>query len=352
MRIDFLIIGQGLAGSLLAWELSQRGASILIIDNGTENASQIAAGLVNPITGMRWVKSSDVDILLPAAKRCYQQLAAVFGQAFYIEKPMLRAMRSDAEFRQAQKRRHDVAYQAYLDEPHLPGAHPYNIPMPYGSVLQQQTGYLLTRALLTRLKDFFIARNSYRLADFHPEAIELGPLLRWQDVTPKRIIFCEGYQAIHNPWFSWLPFQAAKGEILTLSHQQTLPDVLLNYGNWLIPSARQQSRIGATFSHDPLDNIPTATARTQLLSGLMAFSPALAQAEVTAHHANVRPCTLDKQPFLGFHPTHPPLAIFNGFGAKGSLQIPWYSQRFADTLLHNSPPPATIQRYYATHFPT
>jgi len=351
MPIDFLIIGQGLAGSLLAWELSQRGASILIIDNGAENASQIAACLINPITGMRLVKSSEVDSLLPTAKRCYQQLAAVFGQTFYIEKPLLRVMRSDAEFRQTQKRRQDAAYQAYLDDPYLPGINPYQLPSPFGSVLQQQTGYLRTRSLLKHLQDFFIAKNSYRLADFHPEAIEFCPQLRWQDVTPKKIIFCEGYQAIHNPWFSWLPFQAAKGEILTLAHQQNLPDALLNYGNWLIPLTEQQSRIGATFSHDPLDTFPTQDAKIQLLSGLSAFSPDLAQAEVIAHHANIRPCTLDKQPFLGFHPTLSQLAIFNGFGAKGSLQIPWYSQRFADTLLDNTASPASIQRHYDTHFP-
>ncbi|MDD2725489.1 MAG: FAD-binding oxidoreductase [Methylovulum sp.] len=352
MPIDFLIIGQGLAGSLLAWELTRRGASVLIIDNGTENASQIAAGLINPITGMRWVKSSDVDVLLPTAKRCYQQLAAFFRQDFYIEKPMLRVLRNDAEFRQAQKRRQDMAYHTYLDTPKPPDTNPHGLATPYGSVRQQQTGYLLTRLLLNRLKDFFIARHSYRTADFFPETIEFQPQLRWHDITPKQIIFCEGYQAIHNPWFSWLPFQAAKGEILTLAHQQNLPDTLLNYGNWLIPLTNKQSRIGATFSHEPLDTIPTAAARTELLGKLTAFSPDLAQADVIAQHANVRPCTLDKQPFLGLHPSHPQLAVFNGFGAKGSLQIPWYSQRFADTLLNNTPPPATIQRHYATHFPT
>ena len=90
MNIDFLIIGQGLAGSLLAWELIQRDCKVVIIDNGKENASLVAAGLINPITGMRFVKSTDIDTLLPIAKQCYSQLADVFQQTFYIEKPMLR----------------------------------------------------------------------------------------------------------------------------------------------------------------------------------------------------------------------------------------------------------------------
>jgi len=60
MMIDFLIVGQGLAGSLLAWELIQRGCSVLVVDKGEENASQVAAGLINPVTGIRFVKSGSV----------------------------------------------------------------------------------------------------------------------------------------------------------------------------------------------------------------------------------------------------------------------------------------------------
>ncbi|MEY3106856.1 MAG: hypothetical protein RIT35_1029, partial [Pseudomonadota bacterium] len=116
MTIDFLIIGQGLAGSLLAWELINRGCNIIIIDNGKENASQIAAGLINPVTGMRFVKSTNVDNLLPTAKRCYSQLANIFQQIFYVEKPMLRFFRDDKELEQCINRTHDANYLDYLGE--------------------------------------------------------------------------------------------------------------------------------------------------------------------------------------------------------------------------------------------
>ncbi|POZ52841.1 NAD(P)/FAD-dependent oxidoreductase [Methylovulum psychrotolerans] len=350
MPVDFLIIGQGLAGSLLAWELIQRGSSVLVVDNGQENASQIAAGLINPVTGLRLVKSTEADTLLPVAKHCYQQLASVFGQPFYIEKPMLRLLHSPAQYQQAEKRLRDDAYQAYLATLYPPNTSAYGLSNPDGAVVQQQTGYLLTRPLLACLRGFLLAQNSYRQAAFHPDDLRLNPL-RWQDIKPKRLIFCEGYHAQHNPWFSWLPFQPAKGEILTLAHHQPLPDALLNYGHWLLPLNSQHSRIGATFTHNATDTEPTAQGRQQLLAGLAALSADLVQAELTAHHANIRPCTLDKQPFLGYHPQHPQLAIFNGFGAKGSLQIPWYSQRFADSLLNNTPAPGAISRHYAAHYP-
>jgi len=350
MNIDFLIIGQGLAGSLLAWELIQRNCKVVIIDNGKENASQIAAGLINPITGIRFVKSDYVDTLLPAAKQCYSQLADVFQQTFYMEKPMLRLFRSVKELTHCLKRLDNPGYRDYLGPITLPNQPVKKIATPFGFLQQKQTGYLLTRPLLSRLQDFFIARECYRLADIDYQDIQLQPSLRWQDIFPRQIIFCEGHHATNNPWFSWLPFQPVKGEILTLEHQIELPDKILNYGNWLIPLNSHHIRIGATFDRENLNTLPTERGKNDLLNALKPIHVNLAQAILINHQANIRPCTLDKQPFIGNHPQYPQLGIFNGFGAKGSLQIPWYSQRFVDALLNNTPLPFTIQRHYATHF--
>jgi glycine/D-amino acid oxidase-like deaminating enzyme len=350
MFIDYLIIGQGLAGSLLAWELIQRNCKVVIIDNGRENASQVAAGLINPITGMRFVKSSDVDTLLPTAKQCYLELAEFFQQTFYIEKPMLRLFRSDKELLRCLKRLDNPGYQNYLGAI-MPLDRPINnLATPYGFLEQKQTGYLLTRLLLTCLKDFFIARQCYRQIDLDYQDIQLQPSLRWQDIFPRKIIFCEGHHATKNPWFSWLPFQPVKGEILTLEHQIRLPDKILNFGDWLIPIKSNHVRIGATFDRENLNILPTGRGKSDLLKSIKSISANLTQATLINHQANIRPCTLDKQPFTGHHPQHPQLAIFNGFGAKGSLQIPWYSQHFVDALLNNTPLPSNIQRHYATHF--
>lgn len=348
--IDFLIIGQGLAGSLLAWELMQRGCKVVVVDNGLDNASQVAAGLINPVTGMRFVKSADVDTLLPAARQCYSQLADFFQQDFFIEKPMLRLFRSDSEAKNAVKRLGNPDYQAYLGDiqPNIPLG---QLATPFGLLEQKQTGYLLTKPLLSCLKAYFIAKNSYRLASFDYRNVQLQPSLRWQDIVSKRIIFCEGHMATQNPWFSRLPFQSVKGEILTLEHRHQLPDKILNYGNWLIPLNASQIRIGATFDREHPDTRTTEQAKHDLLNALEQISPGLTHATLIAHQANVRPCTLDKRPFIGEHPQHRQLAIFNGFGAKGSLQIPWHSRLFADTLLNGTalPHSCNIQRHYETH---
>ncbi len=344
MNIDFLIIGQGLAGSLLAWQLIQQGRKVIVVDNGLENASQVAAGLINPITGMRLVKSADVDTLLPVAKQCYADLASFFQQDFYIEKPMLRIFNSAKEQINCQKRLNNPDYQPYLGDMHTALD---SLNTPFGTVTQQQTGYLLTRPLLACLKNFFVANDCYRPLAFDVADIQLQPTLHWQDISPKRIIFCEGYLATQNPYFAWLPFQAVKGEILTLAHSHQLPDVILNYGHWLIPLNSHRVRIGATFDWKNLNNQPTELGKQTLFDSLKTVLDNFHYTTLQ-HQANVRPCTLDKQPFIGFHPQHPQLGVFNGFGAKGSLQIPWYSQLFANSLLNNTdlPSAANIQRYH------
>ncbi|MCX7097828.1 MAG: FAD-binding oxidoreductase [Methylococcales bacterium] len=352
MELDHLIIGQGLAGSLLAWELIRRGSKVIIVDNGLESASQVAAGLINPITGKRLVKSSDVDHLLPIAKQYYAQLAETFAQTFYIEKPMLRLFRSDTERALCHKRFQDPAYHAYLDPLSCPDDIISPLVARFGYVQQKQTGYLLTVPLLQCLKSFFIDRGCYRLAAVDYQDIQLQPTLSWQAYRPKQLIFCEGYLASQNPWFSWLPFQLAKGEILTLAHQSQLPDNIINFGEWLIPLTGQLVRLGASFDHKNLNTQATEQGKHDLLTALKPIWADSVNALTIKHQAHIRPCTLDKQPFLGFHPHYPQLALFNGFGAKGSLQIPSYCQRFADALIDGSPVPSAIQRHYATHFPT
>ncbi len=345
-HVDYLIIGQGLAGSLLSWELIKQGSSIYLLDNQQENASQIAAGLINPITGMRLVKSNKLDTLLPCAKLTYKELSQFFKQDFYIEKPMLRILRNEKEILKFQQRTQDRSYLDYL-ETELKSA-TASIRAPLGIIQQKQTGYLLTKQLLACLKRFLQENQCYQASQFNYQELHFDKGISWQDITAKKIIFCEGYQAIYNPWFKYLPFQLAKGEILTLTAKQALAPELLNYGHWFIPLSEHQFRTGATFDNINLNINPTDQGKNTLLKALIQVMPMLDSATIDKQQANIRPTTLDKMPLIGLHPEHKNLAIFNGFGAKGSLQIPYYSKRFVQYLLHEHPIAAEVscQRFF------
>ncbi|MGM0595228.1 MAG: NAD(P)/FAD-dependent oxidoreductase [Pseudomonadota bacterium] len=348
-ELDSLILGQGLAGSLLAMELIGRGERVLVVDDGHRSASSTAAaGLINPVTGQRMVKTVGVDACLPHAVQRYRELEQRLTLPLLMEKPMWRLLRREKEQQVWQKRKRDEGYGDYLGrwlasrelEP------PFIAPL--GGFVQRHTGYLDTAALLTALRQQLQQSGSYRQVSLSYDELALEDgLVRIGGLVSRRLIFCEGYRAMHNPWFDWLPFTPAKGEILSLQLTQPLPDVLVNAGRWLMPRGNGEYRLGATYEHDRLDSEPTETARNSLLGALPRILRRPGQYQVTGQQAGVRPATSDRRPFIGWHPRWPQLGIFNGFGSKGSLLIPWYATRFVDNLLHDAPLPsdADIRRY-------
>jgi glycine/D-amino acid oxidase-like deaminating enzyme len=329
----------------------QRHYRVLVLDNGEENASQVAAGLINPITGQRLVKSHDLEFLLPKASALYKQLGEAFLQTFLVEMPMLRILQTASEWEYAQQRFTQHEYQSYL-QPCI--TFPPGVNKGFGICLQTKTAYLRTRLLLSRLKEFFITQNSYRQTRLDYHQLVFRPSIVWENIQASHIVFCEGYHALANPWFGKLPFQLAKGEILTGKMPgQSLANIL-NYRHWLIPLHTDHFKTGASFEHKWQTLLPTATAKAELLNTLQTVYPAFAGFDIYEHKAGIRPATLDKQPFVGAHPHYANVHIFNGFGAKGSLSIPWYVQHFITALEQSTPLAAHCHtgRYYATHFAT
>ncbi|WGS87464.1 FAD-dependent oxidoreductase [Methylomonas sp. UP202] len=350
MKIDVLIVGQGLAGSLLAWTLLRRRLRVVLVDDGRESASKVAAGLINPITGRRWVKAAYLSQMLPAAMSCYQALANHFGQAFFVEMPMLRLLRDERDRQRVIARLEDPIYEGFLT---FDATLPVGLRSPFGAVLQTSTGFLRTEALLARIREALLAMGVYRTAELDCRQIALEPELRWRELAPRRIVFCEGHRARFNPWFGGLPFQPAKGEILTGVTTGSLPEIMLNYRQWLVPLGDGGFKTGATYDTTQLDAVPTEAGKQELLADLRAVYPASVDIRIEQHRAGIRPTTLDKQPFLGCHPRHRNLYIFNGFGSKGSLTIPWLAERFADFLQQRADLPAwcDVSRYHDSHFP-
>src|SRR5687768_9443239 len=102
MRADILIVGQGLAGTWLAWELERAGISFEVVDAGHgKAASSLAAGIINPITGRRFVKSWRIETLLPAAGVAYREMEKAVGRPIWREIRVRRLFADDRERRLA-----------------------------------------------------------------------------------------------------------------------------------------------------------------------------------------------------------------------------------------------------------
>ena len=86
----FIVVGQGIAGSCLALELADRGARVEIVDDGGGSAAcLVAAGVINPITGKRLVKSWRSSVAHPRAREFYRSLEARLGKRFFHDRKIL-----------------------------------------------------------------------------------------------------------------------------------------------------------------------------------------------------------------------------------------------------------------------
>jgi len=339
--LDVLIIGQGLAGSLLAWTLLRRGLRLRILDDGhRSSASVAAAGLVNPLGGMRFNRLPHLEDCLASAMALYDQLASSLGMPLWHPLPMVRLFRSAEQIRFYRRRCDDPRCAPYLDAAFAPGDSGHVLHDPHGGFRQHHTGYVPVATLLTALRSHFLAHGLLQHQAVDPAAVRLHPgRVELAGLQARRLVFCEGYRATANPWFPWLPLQPAKGEIITLDSTVPLPDEIINGAHWLIPLHQGGWRCGATQDHAHLDERITGEGRRALLDGVQALLGRPVDVQVSAQHAGVRPNTSDRRPLLGAHPQHPELTVFNGFGGRGTLTIPWHAERFADWLQDRGPLP-------------
>ncbi len=338
--IDVLIIGQGLAGSLLAWRLINAGASVMVLDNANPAAaSRVAAGLINPVSGRRLVLSNNAEAALAEAHALYSELEQRLATPLLHPLPMWRLFRDQAQREQWQRRSADPLYAPFLGAEHdaAPG-----LRTPFGCAEQQRCARLDTRALLRALRNEFEHHGHLRTLQFDHAKLQLkGDHLIYEDIRASRTIFCEGWRMLENPWFGHLPLQPAQGSILTVELDGALPPAAINRGQWLIPLGERRWRLGASYRWDDIDERPSQAEREALLATLGEMLEPSPGYRLLAEEAGVRPGTRDKAPLLGVHPEHPALAIFNGFGSHGSLLIPWYSARMAEHLLRGAALPAS-----------
>jgi len=320
------IVGHGLAGSLLAWTLLEQGKTLRIFAGDKPSASRVAAGLINPVTGQRFVLADNTPEMLTYASKFYQGIESRLNIQCFHEKPMFRLFNSQKEQGNCKKRLKNEKYDDFLDNT----SPPKSLLAEHGGIIQNHTAWLDTNTLLDALHTYFKQQNIITYRNFEAENVE------------QNIIYCEGVHMMFNPLFSWLPLQPAHGEIVTCDSKQTLPSTIINKGKWLLPISQNTCRIGATFD----TKITTPTLLESSKKQLLAFAEGVFSKKhdfiVVEHQAGIRPTTLDKQPFIGTHPKYSNIHIFNGFGSRGSLMIPWYANQLCN---HNIPAKANISRY-------
>ncbi|QHV97348.1 NAD(P)/FAD-dependent oxidoreductase [Spirosoma endbachense] len=347
MTADFLIVGQGIAGSVLAWILDQRGCSVLLADDpGLPSASAVAAGIVNPLTGRKLVRTWKADELFPFLHQFYSQIEQELAVRFFHPKNIYRPFRSLAEQTDYLAITADPEIQSYVSKLVDNQSYSQYINNPFGGLEVTQSGWVDLTELTRIIKGYFIRKNQYyegRVSSI--DLIIKDESVEWKGIKINKVIFCDGVQARENLLFDWLPYNPVKGQILTAVVENYPITSIVNQGVFILPIRSGLLRIGATYSWHDLDWQTTDDGRSFLESKVRAVLKVPYQ--VVAQQAGIRPSTKDRRPFVGIHPEHPAVGIFGGMGTKGVSLAPYLAEQFARHLLDGEElePEANISRY-------
>lgn len=315
LKDNKLIVGWGLAGSVLAWQFYLKGVGFQVNDSGVNWSTRTAAGLVNPIVFKRITKSWNADILMPYAEEFYSKIEQILGVQLLSRKPIFRVFASTAEENDWSSKQGDDRFNHYLSAQPLPeNPSPNHFKFPFGLGCVKTFGSLNTNLFLDASKIFF-ERHGIK---FINERFDYSQL-----AANSAYFFCEGVEIKNNPFFNYLPLKPTHGETLDIESNELNFEATINKNMFLTQVEGNRYKIGATYNWELDQPDITEAARTELVEKLAEF--ANFNYTILSQNAGIRPTVIDRKPLLGIHPTVKNAIVFNGLGTKGVMIAPYYA---------------------------
>ena len=340
---DLVVVGGGIAGLTVALAASERGRSVVVIDEPRAgSASRAAAGMLAPsVEG------------LPPAVRPLALEAREFFPRFLAELSVradvdiavalnrdgiLEVASTDEDLARLHARAHDDAEK--LDRRALSELEPA-LGSHSGALLHPLDGAVDNITLMTAL-DLAVARDRLiRRIKGSVDSIELtgGHYLAWTGEGTRHegaaLVLATGAWATGIPGLPrTLPVRPLRGQLLRLD-QLPVTHVAYVAGGYLVPRGTTLL-VGATSEDAGFKNAVTGEGQTELLGIAQRAVPELASARVVEHWAGLRPVTPDALPILGRDPDYPGLIYACGFSRNGILLAPWAAAQLAGLITGGS----------------
>ncbi|WP_041397287.1 NAD(P)/FAD-dependent oxidoreductase [Spirochaeta africana] len=377
LHTRLLIIGQGIAGSMLAYALWRRGLTrpedFMVIDAGdTHAATRVSTGVINPF-GFARLNYSAVAPEVGAAWEHYNRLERMLQHhlgthtRYAFAHPLLRLFTSPMEAGRWQER-----YRL----PVLPhGSRRHNICLTQGGGVVPNSGWIEAARLVRDIRRLLQQRQQYIHADIPASTLMTslrqasGNIAELHSIRYSALILCSGVQHALATGNSLpdarLPYYPVGGEVMSLYLPAWPVELAVSRGITIQPSRTHSGwiRVGATYQRTPDTDLPNAEGiawlRNQfdqlcirMRSGMpdstgRMYQQAVASAVFTS---GIRPAAIDRQPYLGQMrqplPQCPPVYIMNGLGSRGIARAPVLAETLANHILQKAPiPPAwQVQR--------
>ena len=348
MKVDYIIVGQGLAGTLLAYELLRQNRTVVVFNDPNQiKSSEVAAGLINPVIFRRMTKSWLVDDAFPQMETTYRELEELLQEPLYFPGRMMRILNEDEDgfWKEKVFANHLKAYlevEANLNFKNTGISNTFS----FGCV--NKSGRLDVQKLIFAFSGLLTQLDSIKNEKFDYEKLVLKrETIIYDNITAEKIIFCDGSAAALNPFFKNMKFKHSKGEVLELKIPELKLNEIVSGEVFVMPIENESYKVGATYTWEELNEKTTDLAREELLNKFQNISST--PFEVSSQKAGIRPTMHDRKPVIGLLPDNQQIGIFNGLGSKGVLLGPYFAKQFASFLTGNSTyihPEADIKRYF------
>ncbi len=347
---DYLVVGLGLAGISFCEILENEGKTFAVVSDGSQQASQVAGGLYNPVIlkrfTMAWKAKEQMERVVPF----YSSLERKLSTKLDYKVPVLRRFASVEE------------QNAWFEASDKPGLEDFlstqlienknsSIHAPYGFGEVKHTGRLDTGTLVESYANYLEEQQLLHSEHFEFDSLKLfDDYVEYKDISAKNVVFACGFGLKNNPFFNYLPLNGTKGELLTIKAPEYKEQNVIKSSVFTIPLGDDLYRVGATYKWKDKTNTPTAESMEELVQKLKTFLRC--DFKIVQHVAGIRPTVVDRRPLVGQHPLHKKLYVLNGFGSRGVLIAPYASQQLFDKIEKGIPMDLEmdIQRFTVKYF--
>jgi glycine/D-amino acid oxidase-like deaminating enzyme len=347
MTVDYIIVGQGISGTWLGYYLLKENKSVVVFDKkDTQSASNVASGLINPVTGRRVVTTWMAKELIPFVWEEYNTISEIFYNKFIRQNNILvfpSAPDLQQAFYERMEEENSHIRSAGLKKEELRSG--FNFPF---DVFEISPCYVVQMQELLQAWRSHLCLHNFLLDEVFDEdqLIIKGDAIQYKNITAKKVIYANGIQAGSSRYWLNLPFVQNKGQALILKTNSLNTSYIYKFGHLtLIP---YKDNLWWTGSSNELlfqTTLPTEDFKNKTSASLRSILKT--SFEIQEHWSALRPATVERRPFVGVHPVHKQIAILNGMGSKGCSLAPWFAKELTENLVYNKAlnPLVDVQRF-------
>tara|TARA_R110000796_G_scaffold250788_4_gene380807 strand:+ start:184315 stop:185373 length:1059 start_codon:yes stop_codon:yes gene_type:complete len=348
--IDYIVVGLGLAGISFCEELENHKKTYLVFTDNSQTSSIVAGGLYNPVILKRFTLAWNAKEQLSLAIPFYSKLEKKLNIKLDYKVSVLRRFASIEEQNLWFEACDKLQLSYFLSTNIIPNQNEaIEADFGYGEVLH--TGRIATKTLIEKYKEHLLKKEQLNVLTFNFNELKIeDEYISYQGLKARHIVFATGFGLKENPYFSYLPLNGTKGELLTIKAPNLKETRVIKSSVFIIPLGEDLYRIGATYKWKDKTNTPTQASKEELLEKLNSFLKC--DYEVVQHVAGIRPTVTDRRPLVGTHPEHQTLHVLNGFGSRGVMIAPTASKELYAAIETNKPidPEMNINRFTKKHF--